>query len=351
MPVPELSVVIPTLNEAAALPRLLDGLASQRGVRAEVLVADGGSVDGTPEVCARFAAAGLEVRALPAGRGRGRQMNAGAATARAPDLLFLHADTEVADPALLVAARDRMAAERARRGTDRVAGHFGLHFLRSGSGHAGAYYFYEAKTRLDRPEVVNGDQGCWLSRDYFDELGGFDESLPFLEDARLARRVFATGGWVTLPGWLATSARRFEAEGLPERQTLNALIRNFDVIGLGGFFDRAAEAYQEQDQTGRLRLGPFARIAHRASRAQGWLRFVTYWWGTGGYVAGNAWQLAFALDCRRNRRAGLAPGEGRTPCLDRYDRWGAPLITSAPGQAATALSVALWFYAALVPRR
>ncbi len=348
---PELSVVIPALNEAGTLPRLLEGLARQEGIRLEVIVADGGSADGTPEVCAPFVDAGVAVRVLRSGRGRGRQLNAGAAGARAGELLFLHADTELDDPGLLAAARHRMEAERARRGTDRVAGHFGLRFRRSHPGNGGAYYFYEAKTRLGRPESVNGDQGCWLSRGYFGELGGFDESLPYLEDARLARRVFAAGAWVALPGWLRTSARRFEAEGLRERQTLNALIRNFDVIGLHGFFAEAAEAYREQEGAGRLRLGPFARLAHRASRAKGWRRFLGYWWGTGTYVAANAWQLAFALDCRRNRRAGFAPGEGPTPWLERYDRWGAPLVTSRPGRAAAALLVAAWFFAALVPRR
>ncbi|MBE0618729.1 MAG: glycosyltransferase family 2 protein [Proteobacteria bacterium] len=351
MPSPELSVIVPTANEAKTLPRLLEGLARQRGLRLEGLVVDGGSDDGTPEVCASFAEAGLAVRVFGAARGRGCQMNVGAAAARAPDLLFLHADTEITEVGLLSAARDRMAAERARRGVDRVAGHFGLRFLRSGAGHEGAYYFYEAKTRLGRPECVNGDQGFWLSREYFETLGGFDESLPYLEDARLARRVFATGGWVTLPGWLATSARRFEAEGLRARQTLNALIRNFDVIGLGGFFAGAAKAYRQQARVGPLRLGKFARLAHRASRAEGPRRFFGYWWGTGTYVAANAWQIAFALDCRRNRRAGLRPGEGPTPWLGRYDRWGAPVVRSVPGRAATALLVALWFYSALVPRR
>ncbi len=344
---PELSVIIPSRNEGRTLPVLLDGLASQEGVSLEVLVADGGSEDGTLRAGEPFAARGLDVRALTAPPGRGRQLNAGAARARAPDLLFLHADTEIRDRRLLARARDQMADERVRRDSQRVAGHFGLRFGRSQSGlprFEDGYYFYEAKTLLSRPECVNGDQGFWLSERYFQELGGFDESLPYLEDARLARRVFATGSWVTLPGRLTTSARRFEVEGLRERQTLNALLRNFDAIGLGGFFEEAEAAYREQGRAGRLQLGPIARLAHRASRAMGWRRFLGYWWGTGGYVAANAWQLAFALDCRRNRRAGFEAGEGPTPWLVLYDRWGAPVVTSTPGRAIAALLTAAWFF-------
>ncbi|MFU8858627.1 MAG: glycosyltransferase [Deferrisomatales bacterium] len=349
-PLPELSVVIPARDEEQALPVLLEGLLAQEGVRLEVVVADGGSQDRTALAGESFAARGLAVRTLSAPPGRAHQLNAGASRARGPDLLFLHADTELRDRRLLAAARARIEAERARRGTHRVAGHFGLRFARSlpGSPRAdAAYYFYEAKASLARPECVNGDQGLWLSPRYFEELGGFDESLPYLEDARLARRVFATGAWVTLPGRLVTSARRFETEGLRERQTLNALLRNFDVIGLGAFFEKAGQAYREQSGAGRLRLAPFARLAHRASLAGGWRRFLGYWWGTGGFVSANAWQLAFALDCRRNRRAGVEPGEGPTPWLSRYDRWGAPVVSSVPGRAATTLLVAAWFFALL----
>jgi rSAM/selenodomain-associated transferase 2 len=347
---PDLSVVIPTLNEMETLPSLLEDLRGQQGLRVEVVVADGGSEDGTREACAPAARDNLTVRVVPTDRGRGLQLNRGAAAARGGDLLFLHADTRLRDPELLAAASAHLDAERGRGGTPRVAGHFGLRFRRSRAGQDAAYYFYEAKTRLDRPGVVNGDQGFWLSREYFDALCGFDESLPFLEDSRFAERVRGTGRWVVLPGSLWTSARRFEAEGLRERQTLNALIRNFDAIGLRGFFGRATEAYRDQERTGRLRLGPFARIAHEASRAEGWAPFLRYWWGTGGFVAANAWQLAFALDCRRNRAAGLAPGEGPTPLLAHYDRWFSPLVTAAPGRAASALLTALWFFGVLLRR-
>ncbi|MBW1991798.1 MAG: glycosyltransferase, partial [Deltaproteobacteria bacterium] len=69
---PLISIIIPTLNERENLKELLAGL--PRDPKVEVMVADGGSTDGTPEVAARFP----RVQVLSCARGRGRQMNAGA---------------------------------------------------------------------------------------------------------------------------------------------------------------------------------------------------------------------------------------------------------------------------------
>jgi len=345
---PDISVVIPSLDEVSALPRLLETLSRQAGVSLEVVVADGGSRDGTLAACHSAATRlGFPVVAVEAPPGRGRQMNRGARPCRAPDLLFLHADSAIEDDLLLARARERMDAERRLRGTQRIAGHFGLRFVRSEPGESGGYYFFEAKTRLNRPGCLNGDQGFWLRRDYFEELGGFDESLPYMEDARLAARVFETGAWITLPGRLGTSARRFETEGLRRRQALNALLRNCDAIGLDGFFEAAAGAYREQSRVESLRIGPFLALAHRTAVAEGLRRAVGHWHRTGRYVASNAWQLAFAIDCARSRRSGYPPGEGPTRWLDRFDRWAGPLCGSAPAGAVAALLTALCFYGAL----
>lgn len=348
---PDLTVVIPTLDEGRAVPLLIEALAAQTGLCLEVVVADGGSRDGAPEEGAAAAGRlGIPLHVVTCGAGRGRQMNRGARLARAPNLLFLHADSALDEPALLTRALGSLTDEHARRGTHRVAGHFGLRFLRHDPRPSAAYYFFEAKTYFSRPGCVNGDQGFLVARSYFEELGGFDESLPYLEDARFAREVFRTGAWVTLPGRIGTSARRFEAEGLWRRQALNALVLGVDAVGLRRFF-AAADAYREQGRAGRIRLGPFLRLAHRESRAEGPVRWLAYWYRAGSYVAGNAWQAAFALDCRRNRRAGLSPGEGPTPWLERYDRWCAQAAASRAGCVAAALAAAGCFFAALVLTR
>ncbi len=340
---PLLSVVIPTRNEATTLPGLLRDLARQGGPEFEVVVADGASGDGTPEVPGRLALP-FPWRVVRSAPGRGRQLNAGTRAARGPELLFLHADTRLPDPGLLDRAARHMAGERERLGHDRVAGHFGLRFRRAGPGRDAAFYFYEAKTRTNRPGTIHGDQGIWISRSFLGSLGGFDETLPFLEDADLAARVFRTGVWTLLPGTVLTSARRFEAEGMGPRQALNALILAAHDLGWHEFLAEAPALYREQARADRLHLVPFLRLLQTHGSRGGFLGLLRRWMATGGFVARNAWQLAFAWDCRRNRRRGIPPGDGPTPWTDRYERWGSRWVESGPGAVGAAMLTAAAFY-------
>lgn len=83
-----IAVIVPTLNEAAALGGLLANLLEREG-DFRVVIADGGSSDGTVEIARRFSG----VACVRLERGRGLQMNAGARGATEDILLFLHADT------------------------------------------------------------------------------------------------------------------------------------------------------------------------------------------------------------------------------------------------------------------
>ncbi len=348
----ELSVIIPAINEAAALPTLITALGKQQGIHFEVIIADGGSHDETLALCHAAAnKVNIPFQGIDTPAGRAKQMNAGSLHARACELLFLHADTTVDEPMLLANARDAMQQVRSTTSDDKIAGHFPLRFVRTNHDHDSAYYFYEAKTTLNRRDCINGDQGFWLSKRYLQQLGSFDESLDYMEDARLANKIFDTGRWITLPGKVATSARRFESEGLKQRQTLNALLCNFERIGLHSFFDAAKSAYQQQGQAQTLNLEPFFVIIHRLSFTKGVRRGLRYWMDTGSYVAENAWQLAFQKDCRRNRETGTAPGEGEPYSLKFYDQCIAPLITSLPARVVTAGLTAVWFYGLLVIMR
>lgn len=341
---PQLSVIVPVLNEVSLLPELFAILAGQRNVDLEVIISDGGSTDGTGELVGRLAAeCPLPVSLVTGGGGRGRQMNAGAARSRGATLLFLHADSTFADDLALRRGVDALNAAIAARGTERVAGHFALRFRRADERPSLAYYFYACKARLDRRECTHGDQGLLLRRDFFREVGPFDESLPMVAETRLADTVRERGEWLLLPAELLTSARRFETEGLRERQTLNAILMNFAAMGWEPFFREIPQLYRNQDRTCRLQLFPILRGINGLMNALPPKERLSLWYTTGAYVRRNAWQLAYFLDVRRNFRRGLPPGKGDTPLLACYDRHLDRLTDHPPGRLAAAGLTWLWF--------
>jgi glycosyltransferase involved in cell wall biosynthesis len=108
------SVVIPTFNEAEAIAGVINEL--PRHLVTEIIVADGGSSDGTQDVAR---AAGAIV--LDAGRGYGRACQAGAQAAAGSVVVFLDGDGAdrgdllglIAEP-VLAATHDFVLASRTR---------------------------------------------------------------------------------------------------------------------------------------------------------------------------------------------------------------------------------------------
>jgi rSAM/selenodomain-associated transferase 2 len=346
---PSLSIIIPALNEADNLPHLLRDLSKQETIEFETIVVDGGSADSTKSLCENFPDGrriGLQLQSSPAGRAI--QMNHGSKIASADDYLFLHADTRIQDAKLLVNARQYINHARRQHTDLRIAGHFPLRFISARTNNN--YYFYESKTRLNRPDTINGDQGFWISKVHFEWLGGFDESLPYMEDARLALKIFQTGKWITLPGEIETSARRFETEGFAKRQILNSFLCNFNAMGVDDFFTSAIDVYRAQTHTKKLDLRPFLKLAHQQMNGDGFKTALTRWYQTGAYIASNAWQLAFALDCKRARKRGLAPGGIEPRSLDFYDRHIARLANWPAIKLLTALITVIWFYSLFLTR-
>lgn len=350
MNVPELSIIVPTLNEAEALPGLFSMLTAQRDVAFEVILSDGGSTDGTVERAGRLGEeAPFACTVLKGERGRARQLNAGAGTARGETLLFLHADSFLVDSLALRRSLDALSAVIADGGDEKVAGHFALRFDRRDESPSPAYRYYEFKARLDRPGCTHGDQGFMLLCAFFRNVGPFDESLPLLEDTRLAEKIRSEGRWLLLPAEIRTSARRFETEGLYERQLLNALIMNFAAIGWDAFFRAVPGIYRGQDGAGRLRLHPFLNAIRELLRPLPWRERCRLWYETGRFVRANAWQLALALDVRRNFRRGVPLEEMTNPALDLFDRWFDRLTDHPPGRLVATALVRCWFF--LICRR
>jgi rSAM/selenodomain-associated transferase 2 len=341
---PLLSIVIPTLNEAESLPALLADLQAQCGVAYEILAGDGGSQDATRTLVA--AAGGIVVDAP---RGRGLQLNRAAAAAQGEYLLFLHADSRIHDPNLLARALASLKQVIARRGHTRVAGHFRLRFVRRNDRHKIAYRFIEGKTALNRANTINGDQGMLLMKSFFWELGQFDTSLPFLEDQRLAAKIRLEGEWITLPGRLNTSARRFETEGFYRRYLLMGIIMAFYSAGAVAFFRRARDVYRPQYRTDRLWLAPFFKIGWQTMRQDfGFAQSIRVWYRIGRYVRQNFWHFFYFLD-NLTRVQAEAGDEDDLAFLAFHDRYVARLMDFKVCDALTAFACFIWFMLVLGP--
>ena len=199
------AVIIPVLNEANALPVLLERL---RDERARIIVVDGGSRDDTVRIARE---AGVTV--LEREPGRGGQMNAGAEATDADALLFLHADTlppsefvtllldALADPQLLVGA-----------------------FRFSLDARSASLKIIQAGTRL-RGSIAHfpyGDQGLFCRRVVWQALGGFPE-IPMMEDYEFVRRARHAGTVRVLHEDAITSDRRWREHGPWRWTALNLL--------------------------------------------------------------------------------------------------------------------------------
>jgi len=212
-----ISVIIPALNEAADVGKAVESAQRLEGV--EVIVVDGGSDDGTVEA-ARSAGA----KAIVSGCGRGAQMNAGATEAAGEALLFLHADTRL--PQDFGAHVFDLGIDSPRRGLRLVE--------------------RMANLRSHRLQMPYGDQAIFMRTKLFREIDGFPE-IPIMEDFELVRRLRRRGPVEIAPAAVATSARRWLAEG-----TLRTTLKN-QVIIMGYFLGVSPARLRRWYNHGRTR--------------------------------------------------------------------------------------------------
>jgi rSAM/selenodomain-associated transferase 2 len=197
-----IAVVIPTLNAAGTLPATLACLAGL-----PVVVADGGSTDGTEDVAR---AAGAQLVRAP--RGRGPQLVAGTAAAATPWLLLLHADTRP-DPAWRAAA----AAFVADPANGVRAAYF--RFALDDTSPAARRLERAVAWRCRRLALPYGDQGLLVSRALLDAVGGI-RPLPLMEDVDLVRRIGRTRlSALDVP--FVTSAEKWRRQGYMRRSARN----------------------------------------------------------------------------------------------------------------------------------
>jgi rSAM/selenodomain-associated transferase 2 len=191
-----LSIIIPTLNEAAILGQTLKGLEPRP---AEIIVVDGGSEDGTVEVARKHTPDVLISRA-----GRGLQQDKGARRAQGDVLVFLHADTQLprgyeyliqqalADPRVVFGSF-RLSICPAKPGLDLIS--------------------LMANLRSRFLNLPYGDQALFVGRGAYFQVGGFQD-WPVMEDVDLVRRLNRIGSFKMAKGCVQTSARRWQKENL-----------------------------------------------------------------------------------------------------------------------------------------
>ncbi len=193
-----LTVIVPMLDEAAGIGQTLLALAAMRGRGVEVIVADGGSTDGSADIAAALADA-----VIAAARGRALQMNAGAAAARGEVLLFLHADTSLPPNA------DQLVLNAVAGGP--VWGRFDVAILGSSPMLAVIGAMMNLRSRVTG--IATGDQAIFVRREHFHAVGGFPEQ-PLMEDIELSRRLKARSRPACLSQRVTTSGRRWETKGV-----------------------------------------------------------------------------------------------------------------------------------------
>jgi rSAM/selenodomain-associated transferase 2/rSAM/selenodomain-associated transferase 1 len=198
------SVIISALDEERQIAATLRAV--QQSPSHQIIVVDGGSTDATVQHAQQ---AGVCV--LASGPGRARQMNAGAAKADGGALLFLHADT-LLPPGWLGAVSRTLGRPAV------VAGAFGFRISGKFPGKSLVEWGACLRSRwLQRPY---GDQGLFVSRALFEEMGGFAD-LPIMEDYEFANRLRRHGRIVTVREAAITSGRRWRTMGVLHTTLLN----------------------------------------------------------------------------------------------------------------------------------
>lgn len=205
-----ISAIVPVLNEAARIQTQLTRLVRLPDVE-EVVVADGGSIDGTADLARAIPG----VTVVDAPRGRGPQMNAGARAATGSVLWFVHADVHVPDDAPAV-------IRRALRERGVIAGAFRVRTEADGATGWPSRLLWLADVRARYSGVPYGDQALFVRRHVFDALGGF-APMPLFEDLEFSRRLRRAGTVRVMPAAVRVSGRRFMARPIASVTLMNVL--------------------------------------------------------------------------------------------------------------------------------
>ncbi len=211
----QISIIVPVFNEAPLIRPFLQHL-RERAPEAEVIVADGGSSDGTNRLAAEFCDQLVESE-----RGRAVQMNAGARAARGEILWFVHVDAK-----LPLQCLDEIG--RIMDDPNVVGGYFRIRLPRSLVYRLTDSFAHYAGILL---RMRCGDHGIFCRRTAFLDIGGFPEA-PLMEDVEFFRRLHRSGRVKHSERRILVSPRRYEAVGRTRLTLAYGVIATLYLFGV-----------------------------------------------------------------------------------------------------------------------
>jgi rSAM/selenodomain-associated transferase 2 len=205
------SIIIPTLNEAENITELILHLRLHGGdAVSEIIVADGGSTDGTPELAANQGAV-----VIPCDKGRALQMNAGAKAATSNILYFVHADTR--PPVDFLTHIERALVAGWPMGCFRYKFDSPNLMMRINSWFTRFYFMF----------CQGGDKTFFIKRELFWQMGGYDERYVIMEEYDFLRRAKRAGfSFYIMPASGIVSARKYEGRSWLRVQLANLVVFN-----------------------------------------------------------------------------------------------------------------------------
>lgn len=230
---PEISIIIPILNEAEHIQKLLRHLVDTiHGHVLEILIVDGGSTDNSVDKIKAFTSQyeknqhskkcidavfgdskhTININVISSEKGRAKQQNLGAKQAQGNILYFLHADS------FPPADFDRHIVEKVNAG--HTAGCFRLRF----DSYHPVLLVSQWFTRFNVSWCRGGDQSLFITKKAFEDLQGFDEEFIIYEDCDFINKIYDKHNFIVINKYIKTSSRKYQVNGTWKLQYHFAMI-------------------------------------------------------------------------------------------------------------------------------
>lgn len=225
-----LSIIIPTYNEENSILDLLQHLdtANKSTEAVEILVVDGGSSDDTVKLVQNK---GYNC-VISERKGRAAQMNIGAELASGDILYFVHADTR--PPSCFISDIAQALEEGFQSGCYRYQFDSYPNPLLK----INAYC-----TRFDRIMCRGGDQTLFITKEFFEDIGGFREDFLIMEDYDLIQKIQRHGSFKIIPKDAVVSSRKYDDNGYFRVQIANLMV--FMMYFAGASQDKMVLTYKK----------------------------------------------------------------------------------------------------------